>query len=160
MPARGREAVICSCQIERFWKRVSRSAGCWLWTGASDGRYGQAHVNKKPVKAHRLSWILSFGDIPSGLLVLHRCDNPPCVNPAHLFLGTSQDNSDDKHAKGRNRSGIGEKCHTAVLCASLVVEIRRRHQQGESHARLAREFGVSPSSIGRAATRETWRHVP
>lgn len=95
---------------ERFWARVRKTESCWVWKGATcgpsgygriaRGRRGEFH-KKNSALVHRLSWELHNGPIPEGLLVLHRCDNPPCIRPDHLFLGTAKDNSDDKCAKGR-----------------------------------------------------------
>ena len=91
--------------INRFWAKVERSAGCWNWTASTNvGGYGQLRVggqNGQPRVSNRIAYELMVGTIPDGLLVLHKCDNPRCVNPNHLFLGTHQDNSDDKIAKGR-----------------------------------------------------------
>jgi hypothetical protein len=87
----------------RFWKYVNKTDGCWLWTGAIGGSgYGLLGVENRNVPAHRLSWQIHNGPIPDGLLVCHTCDNPPCVNPAHLWLGTNLDNARDKMAKGRH----------------------------------------------------------
>ena len=91
---------------ERFWKFVDKSTDCWIWRGASEGRYGLIGIGGSGNMdyAHRVSWKLNFGNIPSGLFVLHKCDNSLCVNPSHLFLGTHQDNMDDMKRKGRVRS--------------------------------------------------------
>lgn len=91
---------------DRFWLKVQKGSGCWLWTGGKHGRgYGGLHcggkVFRKYLQAHRVSWELHHGPIPDGLWVLHKCDNPICVNPDHLFLGTRQDNMGDCAAKGR-----------------------------------------------------------
>ena len=93
---------------QRFYNRVEPmmdDVGCWLWVGRRDS-YGYGKLGKKQTASHRLSWTIHFGPIPSGLCVLHRCDNPPCVNPAHLFLGTQLDNIRDMNAKGRGKAGI------------------------------------------------------
>lgn len=92
---------------ERFWAKVLKGEGCWEWQGSKSkaGGYGYVHVggqvNRRPMKAHRLSWELHNGPIPHGLWVLHQCDNPPCVNPSHLFLGTRTDNMQNAASKGR-----------------------------------------------------------
>lgn len=101
--------------VERFWAKVDKSGGpdaCWLWTaGRSDWGYGHFRVGSKNLQAHRFAWELTRGPIPAGLLVLHRCDNPPCCNSAHHFLGTHADNMADAKAKGRLRNPQAEKTH-------------------------------------------------
>lgn len=124
---------------DRFWEKVQRTEdGCWPWTGATYpfgyGAIGRGHMRVEA--AHRVSWELHHGPIPAGLKVLHRCDNPPCVNPEHLFLGTQADNMRDKQLKGRARKR---------LTTAQVVDILARHT--ESHAALAREYGVTRQAV-------------
>lgn len=94
---------------ERFWRRVPRSEGCWEWRGARHPRlgYGKFSVSRNTnIPAHRAAWLFEHGEIPQGMRVLHKCDNPPCVRPDHLFLGTQTDNMRDCAAKGRIRGFI------------------------------------------------------
>jgi len=95
--------------MKRFWEKVNKTNICWLWIGNTDGKYGVISYQGKSQKAHRVSWILHYGDIPKGLCVCHKCDNPPCVNPEHLFLGTYKENKKDSVDKGRAVFGNNKK---------------------------------------------------
>jgi len=150
---------------ERFWAKVDvRGAGeCWSWIGSRDSfGYGVMFKSKKPhrvYRAPRLAYELQIGPIAAGLHVLHRCDNPACVNPAHLFLGTQADNNRDRAAKGR---GGGEKrrgIHNgrAKLTSKQVAKIRRLYATGDiSQGQLAEIFGVSQPQISRIVRREQY----
>lgn len=95
--------MIDEAAVKRFWDNVQKSPGCWLWTAAKRHKgYGAFNVRGENFKAHRLAWELTYGPIPKGMHVCHRCDTPSCVNPTHLFLGTNQDNVADMFQKGRN----------------------------------------------------------
>lgn len=154
---------------ERFAEKYEPClvTGCWLWTDAPNSTgYGRLLVNGAVIGAHRISYELHNGPIPAGLCVCHRCDTPPCVNPAHLFLGTAKDNSDDKYAKGRNRVGIpnpprGEAQGSARLTAEIVSELRLACHAGRDLDRsaLAECLGVSQGTLSRAIAGRTWTHV-
>jgi len=118
-PCRFTDAEKAALIEQQFWQSIApipEGAGCWEWLGtikASNG-YGWLRRFHKRIYAHRLSWILAFGAVPSGFCVLHKCDNRTCANPAHLFLGTHRDNAVDMHAKNRHSHGPS---HSAALRA-------------------------------------------
>lgn len=147
---------------ERFWPRVEMGPGCWEWQAARGVQgHGQFAISKKNrVYAHRYSWEFHYGPIPCGMVVRHRCDNPPCVNPDHLVLGTQLENIQD--AVSRSRTRRGERSGVAKLTDQAVAEIRRRfvrHSPRRTNARdLAPEFGVSPSHIRAIAAGTTRRY--
>ncbi len=146
----------------KFWRRVSREAGCWLWlAGKTKQGYGRFKYNGYDrVMAHRFSWEIHNGTIPDGLFVLHKCDNPPCVRPDHLFLGTKRDNIDDAISKGRWGGPVPGSAHPfARLTEDAVLEIRRRLAAGEYGRDLAREFAVGEMTISDIRRRKTWAHL-
>ncbi len=142
----------------RFWEKVRVTSGCWEWTGRrTSSGYGQialTDAGRRTMRAPRVAWLLSNGAIPPGLLVLHRCDNPPCVNPDHLFLGTDMDNARDKIAKGRDASGA--RNGRARLIATDVKDIRHRLAEGERKNSIGRVYGVDRSTIRRIANGRHW----
>jgi len=152
---------------ERFWKYVNKTADCWLWTGAKTyGGYGVINSggrDGKIIRAHRLSWELHNGPFPAELDVCHKCDNPSCVRPDHLFLGTAKDNVADMIHKGRRVMGPrrrGEEHPRARLTESQVLAIRAAHASGTASQRqLAREYGVDRRAIHQVVYRKTWIHV-
>ena len=146
--------------IERLLSKIDRSSGCWNWTAGKDSDgYGQMRVGGRKRLCHRLSYEEHRGVIPAGQCVLHRCDNPACINPEHLFLGTQPQNIADMIAKGRDRKAClkGEAHSQAKLTEADVIEIRAA--QGLSQTRLGAIYGVSPSQIGQILRRENWTHV-
>ena len=151
--------------IDRFWAKVRKSRSCWLWTASKlRGGYGSfwSPDDQSMLYAHRVSWALSRGPIPLGLFVLNRCDNPPCVNPDHLFLGTLKDNSQDCIAKRRNVINLpptrrGESASASKLTEAQVIEIR---QSDEPIVDIARRLGMSVHAIWSIKHGKTWSHLP
>ncbi len=147
---------------DRFWQKVNKTDSCWLWTAHTNAwGYGVFNARKHTpqILAHRWAFLDKHGSIPDGLLVLHRCDTPNCVNPDHLFLGTHADNVADMMAKGRQMSEArprGERVNTAKLDASLVLKIR---SMDGTRASIARELNVDWGTIDRIKNGRTWRHV-
>lgn len=145
-------------RLEDVFTRASRGAPdkCWEWTGARTSKgYGAMRLNGRTEPAHRLAYESAHGPIPHGLCVLHRCDNPPCVNPAHLFLGTRGDNNRDAASKGRTRSGSQHP--GAKLTEDDVRAIRARSAAGELGTELARAFGVTPQLISYIIRGRIWK---
>lgn len=150
---------------ERFRSKVDKSLSCWVWTGArlhqrhgDYGRISAGHRRGRILLAHRVSYEFSFGPIPDGMYVLHKCDNPPCVRPDHLFLGTQADNQADKLTKGRLIRKFGEENPNAKLTWQEVHDIRKRYaSERASAAKLAAEFGVSDDEILNIIHEVTWR---
>lgn len=185
---------LLSDRVKReFWSKVNKTDTCWEWMRALDKRgYGQI-VAKLPEKkqasfrAHRVAWELTNGKIPEGLWVLHKCDNPKCCNPDHLFLGTHQDNMDDAVSKQRmahgenhglkrhpERIARGEKsgarlhpetvqrgmdCGASKLTDDQVREIRASYVPRKTTGYLADKFGVHGETIRRVVARKIWKHV-
>lgn len=168
-------------QLQRFWSKVDKSGGddaCWLWTGCRrNQRYGHCRWGGKMRSSHRIAWEITNGVIPDGLCVCHHCDNPPCVNPKHLFLGTQLDNVRDYIAKGLDiktrargdRHGRrvhpetcprGESSGKARLTNAKVLEMRRRFaNEGVTKTQLSRELGVALSTVHDVITGRTWSHL-
>jgi HNH endonuclease len=152
-------------QPSDVWKRVQigEPDECWPWTGGKRAKgygYGSITIAQRQYMTHRVAWETTYGPIPAGLFVLHRCDNAPCCNPAHLFLGTIADNNADANAKGLRTFHRGEAHHQAKLTNNQVISIRQRCADGESFGRLAAEFNVGRTAIRRIAIRHSWRHLP
>lgn len=144
---------------ERFWGRVDKNGknGCWVWTGTKRaGGYGVIHINKKPIQTHRLSWELYNGPIPKGMIVRHYvCDNPACVNPAHLKLGTRADNTKDMHKKKREARGEA----LSNLTEDQILELRNLYREGYVLKQLSKKFNLSNSSIALILQGKNWKHV-
>lgn len=152
--------------IKRFWETVELSSGdsCWSWRGRKNPRnYGVFCAWDKNLKkpntfaAHRVAYHLTFGSIPIGLMICHKCDNPSCCNPHHLFPGTAKENTADMFKKNRDVRCAGEKSHYSKLTASQVSEIRQRYfSEDVSQHTLAEKFGVTQSAISHIIANQNW----
>ena len=137
---------------ESFGRFAIKKDGCWDWSGCKASGYGVFRFRGKHKKAHRVSWILTNGEIPKGLYVLHKCDNPSCSNPEHLFLGTAVDNSRDKLRK--NRRNGGEK-----LCEEQVIEIRNLLLKGVTGVRIQKDYSISETTVTNIKLNRTWKDI-
>jgi len=151
--------------VGRFWQYVERTdgEGCWEWQGRRDVRgYGRLWVGRRHLLAHRISYAIAWGGLPAGPHVLHHCDNPPCVRPDHLWLGSHADNIRDAARKGRlyrkGRPGVTNPL--AKLDDQKVTDARARYSRGEFIKDLAKDYGVSRSTMAKAVHRQKWVHVP
>lgn len=156
----------CSCGagprhspvFHRYFDASIRDAnGCLIWDGPKEKQTGYGTLGKRT--AHRLVYAIYVGPIPSGMSICHHCDNPPCCDPAHLFVGTQGDNIADMVAKGRQHRPKGELSPNAKMTDALVRELRQRHADGERICTLARAFGIDDGTASRIASRQAWGHV-
>lgn len=150
---------------QRFDKAADKSGDCWLWMGAKDQRgYGFIHHDGKNRRAHCVSYELHSGPIPDGLFVCHACDNPSCVNPSHLFLGTAKDNYWDARRKGRipvicgpdNRGALNG---SAKITEASVQEIRKLRSGGMKLLSIAELFGISRTQVHNIVSLKKWAHI-
>jgi len=146
----------------RFWSKVKITDGCWEWQAHRVSGYGQFSIaGRKLEYAHRVSWVLSGNAIPQGLSVLHRCDNPACVRPDHLFLGTQLDNMKDMIEKGRDRI-VGSRNVLSKLTEAKVEWIRRNYapyHKEFGRVAMAKTLGVTKWLITRVVNRQIWKHI-
>lgn len=168
---------------DAFWVKVDRTSECWLWTGApfrTGMGYGQASMGRRPVAAHRIAWLLTYGDIPEDVNILHQCDRPLCCRPDHLFSGDQSDNMKDMADKGRGRlqrpfnratgdqhgsrlhpesRPRGESHPRARLTEQQVREMRQLHREGVRPVDLVARYGVPKDVVSKVIHEITWRHV-
>lgn len=147
-----------------FEEKIEKTDGCWIWTGSASTyhglTYGQMRFNNRTALAHRVSWILHHGEIPPGIMICHKCDNPICVNPSHLFLGTAKDNAVDRETKRRGHNRANERNARAKLTREQVHEIRTKYKPFKYGSyRLANEYGVCHSTVLKIVKGDLWPSV-
>lgn len=146
--------------IEKFWSLVDKKGDtvCWRWLGATRSRgYGQFRYKGEVFYSHRVAWELANSqEIPEGLVVRHACDNPICVNPSHLLIGTQKDNTRDIYERGRDRHPRGSDAGRSVLSEDDVWEIRRLRQSGVAVSSIASRFGVHIQSVWGILSGRSW----
>ena len=140
---------------EHFESKFYVTPKCWIWNAGKDkDGYGQFYDGNKNYRAHRYSWALYYGSIPCGKFICHKCDNPSCVNPDHLFLGSNQENTLDRHKKGR--SARGEYCGMSKITDNIAIRIR----ESKGNIReIAKEFGISKTTVRDIKRMRTWKHI-
>jgi len=149
------------------WRRIQPlytinwQTGCWNWNTPASNGYGYTRHNGARVRAHRLTYALTYGEVPAGLQVCHSCDNPRCVNPTHLFLGTQSENTKDAVAKGRQKypARKGEACSWAKLTADAVKKIRGFCAFGVPQHTIAAQFGISQQQVSKINNGQRWASV-
>lgn len=152
---------------ERFWKKVNKTSSCWLWMGKRTPKgYGDFAVrvaNKiLDFRAHRYAWEMIKGSIPKDKLVCHKCDNPPCVNPDHLYLGTQSENIKESVGKGRHSTchQRGENNPSAIITGKIVEEIRKSYVPRKVTQRfLAEKFNLTQSYVSEILLKKVWSHI-
>lgn len=144
----------------RFWKKVRITPGCWTWTAALNnygyGAIGSGGRGGPTLGSHRVSWEIHNGPIPYNFHVLHKCDNPKCVNPDHLFLGTHAENMADRDAKGRQSRTMGSAHGRAKLTEAQVLAIR---EDSRLHREISIEYGIDKAVVSRIKRRKLWAHI-
>ncbi len=154
--------------VERFWEKVKKQDGCWEWqSGARGGGYGGFKIDGRAWLAHRVSWIINYGNIPEGLNILHKCNNKNCVNPNHLYVGTQKENVRDAIDAGTHyripdehrRPVRGLEHKNAKLDHLKVREIRRLRKEGLGCRELGRFYDVDHSIISEVCNNKIWKHV-
>ena len=139
----------------RFWNKVKKTESCWIWLGTKNTkRYGSFTNNKKHVLAHRQSYIFVHGIIPNGYYVCHKCDNPSCVNPDHLFLGTPKENTRDMITK--NRKPLGENHKSSKLTNNDIYAIRKSKM---SQTDIAELYGIDQTQVSNIQNYKQWKHI-
>jgi hypothetical protein len=148
----------------RFFSNIETipETSCHWWSGGVTGNgYGTLWCNdrKRHIGAHRASYEIHFGEIPDGVIVCHKCDNPLCVNPEHLFLGTHSDNSQDRDNKGRGNRALGEASTSSKITDVIVHQARDMYDEGYSQVDITRTLGIKRGNVFKIVHRQTWKHI-
>jgi len=148
--------------VERFHEKwvLDVESGCWLWTASTAGNgYGQIKIpgERRQIYAHRLSYLIHYGELSDSVLVCHVCDNPSCVRPSHLFVGSPKDNLTDMKEKGRHLFGV--KNAKAKLTDDLVRHVFKLSSLGLSQGKIAKTFGVAQGTIFKILHGQRWEHI-
>ncbi len=153
MREKWKEEPFITAMERSFNKFVIKQDGCWDWRGSKKKKlpYGMMTIRGKEYMAHRVSYMIHIGEIPEGRVVLHKCDNPPCSNPDHLYVGTYQDNQDDKRERGR--------CKVEKLSVEQVIQIKSLLSEGFSCHEVSRRFKCSPTNICNIKNGKIWKWV-
>jgi len=149
--------------IKRFWDKIDVRENdiCWNWKLSKNaGGYGRVRYKNSMTVSNRIAYAIMYGDIPEGLCVLHKCDNPACCNPKHLFVGTQKENVLDMERKGRSNHPRGSDLNSSILTENDVLKIRDLYSKGEfTHLEIAKTFNVSDSTVHNIVTGKTWNHI-
>ena len=159
--------LVCNMKksfIERFDARFYKNkSGCWIWTPNPNRRYGIVRYKGKNEQAHRVAWIINYGDIPEGMNVCHKCDVTKCVNPDHLFLGTQKDNVRDMFNKGRDNispAEKGEKHHNAKLNEAFIINVRSIYKYCDiTQTDLAKIYKIKRRYLCKILSGKVWSHI-
>lgn len=144
--------------VKRFWEKVDKSGDCWIWIAGTDKDGYGVFNNNGYAKAHRFAYEITFGEIPKNKIICHHCDNPSCVNPNHIYLGTYKSNARDRQSRNRGRDQYGVKNSMAILNWSKVRKIRAMWQSGNyTQKAIAEYFNVSRGCITGIIHNVNWR---
>lgn len=163
LPRRNNEIKLNEKDIERFWRGVDKRGQdeCWEWQKCrTKGGYGVMNVRRKILHCNRIGWTIENGRIPDGMIICHKCDNPSCCNPNHLFVGTDLDNCRDREMKGRGHDRTGGNHGRATTNEHAVILMRQIYSSGKyTHKKIAEMFKIKHSAVSDIMLRRCWNHI-